>query len=291
MKKYRFTFLLFQFLTLCSCEFATEKLEIKPLQQKKSKIITANILSSTTTLSSNGPGNTYELIDSVFGPSSEDLPDCGHTSFGRHIVEVFDNTLSQNVFVFYAHVNDDDDRCISSDKQRTEIKTHWLSSSNLRASNGDTVIYNWKFKIDLGFKPSPSFTNLHQIMAGNGDNAHPIFTLTPRYNSGGDKMEIVYMNSSGTITKPKIVGLVGFKGHWVSVTETVVYGSTGSYSININRISDNVNLLSYTNNNIEIFRLGTTWYRPKWGIYRGLADSSYLRDEEVRFADFSITKF
>ncbi|MCW8849854.1 MAG: T9SS type A sorting domain-containing protein, partial [Melioribacteraceae bacterium] len=28
--------------------------------------------------------------------------------------------------------------------------------------------------------------------------------------------------------------------------------------------------------------------RPKWGIYRSLNDSSSLRDEAVRFADFSI---
>jgi hypothetical protein len=34
----------------------------------------------------------------------------------------------------------------------------------------------------------------------------------------------------------------------------------------------------------------TTFCRPKWGIYRSLNDATYLRDEDVLFADFCVAK-
>ena len=50
-------------------------------------------------LVADGPGNTYELINSVLGGDATEDPDCAHTSFGRHIREEFDNTLNKNVFL------------------------------------------------------------------------------------------------------------------------------------------------------------------------------------------------
>ncbi|HEY0612722.1 MAG TPA: DNRLRE domain-containing protein, partial [Chitinophaga sp.] len=54
--------------------------------------------------------------------------------------------------------------------------------------------------------------------------------------------------------------------------------------------SDGATLLSYSNNNINMWRDGTTFCRPKWGIYRSLNSISELRDEQVRFADFCIAE-
>jgi hypothetical protein len=39
-----------------------------------------------------------------------------------------------------------------------------------------------------------------------------------------------------------------------------------------------------------MWRSGTTFIRPKWGIYRSLNNQSQLRDELVRFDDFSLDK-
>ena len=43
-------------------------------------------------LNADGPGNTYELINSVLAPGYDAVehPECVHPSFGRHIAEVFD---------------------------------------------------------------------------------------------------------------------------------------------------------------------------------------------------------
>ena len=59
-------------------------------------------------LNANGPGSTYELINSVLAPgyTAVEAPDqCNsHPTFGRHIAEVFDATLNKYVFEFYIHV-------------------------------------------------------------------------------------------------------------------------------------------------------------------------------------------
>ncbi|WP_316841264.1 heparin lyase I family protein [Pedobacter gandavensis] len=241
------------------------------------------------TLNADGPGSTYSLLNSVLGGTAYEVPDCGHAQ--NHISEVFDSALNTNVFVFSAHVALDDDRCEASDRQRTEIKTYGPSPANLKATNGETVTYRWKFKIDAGFKASSSFTHLHQIKAGDGDAGSPLITITPRYGANNtDKMELIHINSSGTTTKVKIVNLAPFKGNWVDVVETIKFGSTGTYSITINKVSDGTSLMSYSNSNMDLWRSATTFCRPKWGIYRSLNNSSQLRDEEVRFANFCIAE-
>ncbi len=283
--------------TLCVLAMACSKTGnnpgIQPLSTLQSGSNSQSLIATgtTTTLSADGPGNTYELINSKLGGTAVETPDCSHPSFGRHISEVFDNDLNKNVFVFTLHVTPDNDNCTNTDRQRVEIKTYGPSPDNLKAFNGDAVSYTWKFKLPAGFQPSPSFTHIHQIKAGDGDDGSPIITLTPRYNSAGNKLELIHINSSGTTTKVKTVDLSGFIDTWVTVTEQITFGSNGSYAVTIKKISDNSTLLSYSNSNIDLWRSGTTFCRPKWGFYRSLANTSYLRDESIRFADFTLTKF
>jgi hypothetical protein len=245
-----------------------------------------------TKLTADGPGNTYELIAGVFGGSPVEDPDCAHPTFGRHVSEIFDNTLNKNVFAFAIHVVPDDDRCNgATDRQRNEIKTYGPSAENLKGQLGDTVTYRWKFKLDAGFKPSSSFTHIHQIKGGDGNDDAPTITITPRAGNP-EKLEIIHTgNSSGsTLGKVKVVDLAPFKGTWVEVIEKLIYKTAGSYEVSIKRISDGAELLSYSNNNIDLWRDGTTFCRPKWGIYRSLNNVASLRDEEVRFADFCIAE-
>ena len=244
------------------------------------------------TLKADGPGSTYELIASAFGGDPLEDPDCAHPSFGRHVSEVFDPVLQKNVFVFTIHVTPDNDRCNgSTDRQRNEIKTYGPSPDSLKGQLNETVTYRWKFKIDAGFQPSPNFTHIHQIKAGDGNDGAPIITITPRAGNP-DKLEIIHTGNSTatTLGKVKTVDLAAFKGVWVEVTEKVVYKTNGSIDIVFKKLSDGAVLLNYSNNNLDMWRDSTTFCRPKWGIYRSLNNSSYLRDEEVWFADFCIAE-
>ncbi len=246
---------------------------------------------SQTILNADGPGNTYELINSVLAPGNNvvEVPDIIHNEFGRHITEVFDSELNKYVFEFFIHVNPDNDiSTLKTDRQRNEIKTYGSSPANLKGTLGEIVKYKWRFKIPIGFQPSSTFTHIHQVKAVDGDDSDPIFTLTPRKGTP-NKLELIYVKDefSGT-DKKVIVNLSLFEGNWVEATETMTIGPNGTYAITIKKVSDNSVILSYSNTNIATIRPTNTFIRPKWGIYRSIATPSDLRDESILFSDFSI---
>ncbi|MFK8009586.1 MAG: T9SS type A sorting domain-containing protein [Saprospiraceae bacterium] len=245
--------------------------------------------SAQLTLNANGPGNTYELITSKLAPNYNpiEVPDCGHSVFGRHIDEVFDAELNDHVFRFLIHVEEDDDRCINFDRQRNEIKTYDQSPDSLLGTEGEIVEYKWKFKLDAGHQSSPKFTHIHQLKAVGGTEASmPLITLTTRSGTP-EELELRYAETT-TAVELHAVDLAPFKGTWCEVTETVTYGESGSYNIIIKKISDNSMMFSYSNNDIRMWKTEAEFIRPKWGIYRSLQFVSDLRDEEVLFANFSI---
>jgi len=267
----------------------------------KKSLITIVLLSfvalfSTTTkaqsvLTADGPGNTYELINSILAPTGGDVvevPECVHPEFGRHIAEVWDTDLNKYVFEFYIHRDIDNDRCINFDRQRVEIKTYDASPANLKGEYGETVVYKWQFKVPSGFQPSPNFTHIHQIKAVGGSDDDPIFTLTPRYKSSGNQMELIHDNT----TKVASLSLSLFEGNWVEATETIKIDSLhGTYAMSIKNVITGAVILNYTNNDLKTIRSNNTFIRPKWGIYRSILSPEYLRDETLRFNNFSIFEY
>ncbi|GGD27437.1 T9SS type A sorting domain-containing protein [Hyunsoonleella pacifica] len=246
-------------------------------------------INSQVVLDADGPGNTYELINSVLAPGFDviEVPDCNHAAFGRHIDEVFDSDLNSNVFRFNIHVTPDNDRCKNFDRQRNEIKAYDKSPDNLKGIEGENVIYKWKFKLDAGFQSSPNFTHIHQLKSVGGSlESMPMYTLTTR-KGNPDQLELRYAETDRQITLKKM-DLAPFKGVWLEVTETINYATDGIYSIEIKRVSDGVELFSYSNSSIINWRPGAEFVRPKWGIYRSLINAADLRDEQVLFSGFSI---
>jgi len=244
------------------------------------------------TLDADGPGSTYELINGALGGNAIEDPDCSHLEFGRHITESWDATLGKYVFVFHAHVTPDNDRCTNFDRQRNEIKTYSPSPAYVKGFYGDLHSYRWKFKLDAGFQPSPNFTHIHQIKAGDGsDSGSPLITITPRSGSP-ERLELIFTapsGLSGSGTKAT-ANLSNFKGQWIEAYERALYTTNGAFELTLRRVSDGALLLGYTNNNLNLWRGDATFNRPKWGIYRSLNSSNYLRDEQVLFADFCIAK-
>jgi len=246
-------------------------------------------LNSQTVLKSDGPGNTYELINSVLAPSYDviETPDCAHNKFGRHITEEWDEELNSFVFVFHSHINEDNDRCNKFDRQRTEIKTYKQSTDSLLGTQGETVTYKWKFKLDKDFQPSNSFTHIHQIKAvGGSEDAMPSVTFTLR-KSKVDKFQVRFasnMVQSDLISLP----LDEFKGIWVQVYEQITYGDKGKYELKITKVDNNKTIVSYSNDSLRMWKTNAEFLRPKWGIYRSLKNALNLKDEKIKFADFYI---
>ena len=258
------------------------------------------IANSQVVLKADGEGNTYELITSVLAPgkSAVEAPDNmkgNHPSFGKHIAEVWDADLKTNVFEFYAHINyvnadkskttDNEPVADAEQKQRIEIKSYEPSPDNLKGTLGETITYQWKFKLPKGFQVSTNFTHLHQIKAVGGNQDMPIFTLSAK--KGKVNQFNVVHNNVDIIAS---MDLAELEGVWVEITEVIKVGANGSYSISIKKVKGGKELLSYTNPNLETIRPDNNFIRPKWGIYRSLKKMEDLRDESVRFADFSITE-
>jgi hypothetical protein len=257
-------------------------------------------------LTADGVTQPETLTGNVLQAAPE-TPDCSHLSFGPHLTQTPDSILGDYVFVFNMHVVPDNDRCSATDRQRLEIKTE-LHSNPTPYQNyiighlGETVTHRWRFMLPAGFQPSASFTHIHQIKADDGDDSAPLITLTPRFGNP-NTIQLLLITStlasppSQTITLTQ-APLAPFLGQWVEAYEKIVYGHTaeegattpGQYSIVINRLSDGATLFSYSSSDIDMWRVGTTVIRPKWGIYRSLDNAQELRDEQVRFNNFCIAK-
>jgi hypothetical protein len=245
---------------------------------------------AATVLRADGRTDSYRLIDSVLGGTAVETPDCAHPAFGPHITQAPDTVLKEEVFVFHLHVTPDNDRCINTDRQRVEIKTYDKSPDRLKAFRGDTLVLAWKFRIDENFQPSPDFTHIHQIKAADGDDAMPLITLTLRYAASGDRVEVIRVDSKGVRTVLTTAPLAPLLGAWIQADETTGFGTEGTYRLSLRNVATGTVVLSYAATGIDMWRAGTTFIRPKWGIYRSLHHPSYLRDEQIRFADFSIIK-
>ena len=182
-----------------------------------------------------------------------------------------------------------------TDRQRVEIKTYAASPASLLGYSGDNVTYKWRFRLPVGFQPSTNFTHIHQVKAVNGDDSNPIFTLTPRYKSSGNQLQLIYVDgrsASNNITNTVAsVDLSLFTGNWVEATEKIKVDSlAGTYSIVITNVKTGATILTYSGSNLCTIRATNSFVRPKWGIYRSIASISYLRDEAVRFNSFSVGK-
>lgn len=244
---------------------------------------------SSVELIADGRTDTYPLIARILGGTPIESPDCGHADFGPHITQAFDSTLRKSVFVFHIHVSHDTDRCRNFDRQRNEIKTYGPSPGYTKAFENDRTTYRWRFRLDPTFQPSERFTHIHQLKAGDGDAGAPIITLTPR-RSSPDALELIHVDSHGSSTKVATTDLTPFKGVWIEAYETATWSANGEYSLELRRLSDGVELFSYRSSDIDMWRAGTTFARPKWGIYRSLDRLEQLRDEQVRFDRICLAK-
>lgn len=84
--------------------------------------------------------------------------------------------------------------------------------------------------------------------------------------------------------------LANFVGTWIHIRVEYRCEELGMFHIDMSRKDNGQPLMSYTNDNIEMWRTGNTFQRPKWGIYRSLNNRENLRDERVFFNNFCLAK-
>lgn len=233
--------------------------------------------------------NTYALINSTFGGNSLEVPDCGHQSFGPHITQQVDNELNRSVFIFHIHINSDNDRCSRDDRQRVEIKPPVGCPENLKGYDQEIVSLSWNFKLYANFRVSPNFCSVHQVKVKGGNDSLPLITINLRKRGRNQLLEVIH-NAEINRTVLKSENLSKFLGQCIHAKEELKYGKIGKYSLVLSRWDTEEQLLSVTKSEIDLWRDGAEYARPKWGIYRSLATLDGLRDEDVYFDSFCLGK-
>jgi hypothetical protein len=262
-------------------------------------------------------GKTYSDINSYmrrFGFDYTEHPNCTG-GYGGHIDGVHgdveaDPFLSRLVFRFDIHIDPviDGDRCSSStvDRQRNEMKSITNNSTwaKVQGNWDEWQILEWKFRIPIGLQPTANFFHIHQLKAQDGpNNGAPTITITPRASSSGShkRIQIIHSVDGRNTDKGTIVDnvpLSDFEGEWVQVREEMHYTYEGHYSVTITRIRDGKVLIDFTDPNIDMWRIGSSYIRSKFGLYRSLAggrldqdpvgQSPLLKNESLWITDFRV---
>jgi hypothetical protein len=255
--------------------------------------------------------NTYMRS---FGFDYTENPNCTG-GYGGHIDGVhgdvdLDGYFNRYVFRFDIHIDPviDGDRCSSStvDRQRNEMKSITNNSTwaKVQGNWDEWQILEWKFKLPAGFQPTPNFTHIHQLKAQDGpNNGSPVITITPRGDSSGSnkRIQIIHSVDGATTGKGTIVDnvpLSNFENEWVQVREEAHYTHDGYYSCTITRVSDGKVLIDFKDDNIDMWRIGSSYIRSKFGIYRSLGggrlnqdpvgQSPLLKNESLWSRDFRV---
>lgn len=230
-------------------------------------------------------GSGYPALSSA-GFGIED-PDCVHSAFGPHVTQAYDELLDRNVFVFHSHIEEDNDRCQVFDRVRMEVKGGPNTDNELQHPLNSTSYYRWKFKLADDFVGTSSFCHLFQNkVRGGGDDGFPVITFTARAeilqlrHNGGDSG-----TDLGTLAQ---ANLDLFRGKWVEAYMRQRHSENGSLEVYVRDMSSGDTILAYQNDQIDLWRPGVEYSRPKFGIYRRKA--TVLKDEIVLFADFCVSE-
>ncbi len=251
------------------------------------------------TLDADGVGvglDAYDLVRQLGGTNAIEAPDLypvNHPA-SAHIYESHEAGVGNHfVFVIHRDIDIDRDRLDITDRQRNEIKTYASSEDAVKGFEGETMAFQWKFRINSDMEVSKNFSHFFQLKAVGGDDSQPVLTLTGNERSGEDGIEIRHSPLQADVILDRI-DWSQVTGEWVEVYCRATFSDQGSMRLIAGRMSDQQILFDVTETNIDMWRGESVedFVRPKWGIYRSLLDSGNLRPEEedVKFANFSIRK-
>jgi hypothetical protein len=166
-----------------------------------------------------------------------------------------------------------------TDRLRCETRGMVGPTGQVDMLNGQTWRITWSFYLPATLKGTSRFTHIMQMKyvdAKGGVSGSPIVTLTLR---PGDKMEFLLWLGGGSVST---VDVSGMHDKWLSADMTLKIAPQGSVHW-ILKDGDKVV--------VDKQQAGVIWppdggrLRPKWGIYRGVADgvvSTYMMLSDLK---------
>jgi len=164
----------------------------------------------------------------------------------------------------------DGDRTTKSrDRQRAEVK-----GLGPHQKEGETFEYATTWRTDPNFRAGNRFCHVFQLKATNGDNGAPLVTLSILPGAGRAAVRYWPGDSKGFLMarpfswKPNT---------WQSVRIRITTSTKKEGAIQVSVDGDPFQGVQ----NVSVFRPDATDYRPKWGLYRGVAKDMPFGDDWI----------
>ena len=219
--------------------------------------------------------NAIAQVQKAFGKYSIETPEIfsgNHRDF-EHIKLVKDSELG-SAFAFYIHRDEDGDRDKKwpkgKERQRNEIKGYQSSPETLKAKISETHYIKWYLKIEKTFKITKAFCHFFQLKAVGSQNVEdPILTLSGVIEREKPQLQLQWWSGdqSGRIF---LADWEDCKDKWLICESVCNYAKHGSFKFSIRSADGVLNIEKVQK--LETWRNGFSFVRPKWGIYRSIAD-------------------
>jgi Polysaccharide lyase len=196
-----------------------------------------------------------------------DGPDSGY---------VFDDGTS---FQFVLHENGAEETVSSGAvRQRNEVTVNPGNPAIYKGKYGETMSYTWRFKLEK-MNANPTWCDIWQMKQHGTLGPAPFMALeADKGNLNLDTQRL------GVVTS---VPLATIMNVWIYASVTGKYHEQGSLQVTLKK-EDGTTVLSYMNNNINLWGAGLDFVRPKWGFYRNKRAGS--GEASIRYNDMKIIR-
>ncbi len=191
-------------------------------------------------------GNPYQLFAMknllpIDGPSSGYITDTGSS------------------FLFVLHENGAEETVSSgAQRQRNEVTVNPPNPAIYKGMRNDVMSYTWRFKLDV-MNSNPTWCDIFQI------KQHGPLGVAPYMAFEADKGQLkVDTEKMGII---RSIPLSTIMGTWINASVTIKYADQGSLAFTLKK-DDGTVVMSYANDNFDMWDTTVDFVRPKWGFYR-----------------------
>ena len=239
-----------------------------------------------------------DQIKASFGKYSIESPkhfETHDSSKFEHIRLVEDKEL-ESAFVFYLRRDIDGDRDKKwpkgKERQRIEIKGYQSSPDPMKAGNAENHQIEWYLKIEKSFRINKEFCHFFQLKAvGTKNTDDPLLTLSGVMDHGEPQLQLQWWSGhdSGRVF---LVDWEKCKDKWLRCECVANYSKKGSIHFSLLSLDGKINFKKQFKN-LQTWRDGFDFIRPKWGIYRSLAKEKNRlnQQDQIWMNNFSIRKF
>ena len=236
-------------------------------------------------------------IQHVFGEKSVESPDLyPKNHYGHEHIRMVEDDEIGTAFSFIIHRDLDGDRdkkwSPGKERQRNEIKGYHGSPDSMRGKRMETQHIKWNLKIDKSFQVTKQFCHFFQLKAVGSKNIDkPVLTLSGVNNKGNPQLQLQWwsVQDSGKVF---LTDWESSKDQWLQCVCIVHYSRNGFITFSVRSVDGKINQQKELKN-LETWRDGFEFVRPKWGIYRSLAKEKEKLNtqDQIRLNNFSIHKF